>query len=272
MECFEKNSEPFCTRVSEPFYTSESGSVQAFYGISEVRDNLPILITSYDLTGTDLAEKVDEVLDFGLEQARDEGKRLWKILEMHVGVEKAPQRYCVVHLLQASTTDSAEQSLVQELVERETLWRARSQATSARQGLISEHYYLHSWPFYESNDLSVKLFQGACHIPIVAKRHEFAKSQGELQTRLASAINAGLAQARAQHPNTCDILAVHFDTSAAPSRYYVYHILEALDKDVEKEILQRKEESRPLSEPELWDFLEQMVSALVQAHAKVRAR
>ena len=51
--------------TSGSFYTSESGSVQVFYGISKDRDNLHIIIVAYELTGLE----VDEVLNDGLEQA-----------------------------------------------------------------------------------------------------------------------------------------------------------------------------------------------------------
>ena len=89
---------------SEPYYASEDRSVLTFRGISKTRNNLPILAISIELTSArysvHLPEKVDEAFKIGLEQAREEGQRLWKILEIHIDVRGVPERYCVFHVLQ----------------------------------------------------------------------------------------------------------------------------------------------------------------------------
>lgn len=83
-------------------------------------------------------------------------------------------------------------------------------------------------------------------------------------------MNAGLAQARVEHPHSCKIIAMHLDWSEAKKdTYHLYHILEALPGDMRKEIAKRKKENRVYSEVELWDFLVQASSALTFAHNKV---
>ena len=138
-----------------------------------------------------------------------------------------------------------------------------------------EGYSLEPRPFYISEDNSVRLFKGFSltrnTLPIVAKRHEFSllRDKGQLTERLNAAINAGLAQARVEHPNSCKVLEICLDLSEAPNEYYVYHILEALEKDLYQAVEQRKRRNCPYSEQEVWDFLKQTAGALSLAHEKV---
>jgi serine/threonine protein kinase len=138
-------------------------------------------------------------------------------------------------------------------------------------------YSLEPRPFYISDDNSVRLFKGFSltrnRLPIVAKCHEFSllRDKGQLSERLNAAINAGLAQARVEHPNSCKVLEICLDLSEAPNQYYVYHVLEALEKDLYQAVEQRKRRNSPYSEQEVWDFLKQTAGALSLAHEKVTA-
>lgn len=71
------------------------------------------------------------------------------------------------------------------------------------------------------------------------------------------------------HQHFCKIIAMHLDLSETPYNYRLYHILEAQEVDMRKEIDMRQEERRPYSEVQLWDFLVQASSALTFAHNKV---
>jgi len=138
-----------------------------------------------------------------------------------------------------------------------------------------EDYILEPQPFFISQDNSVWLFKGISTarfgVPIVAKRHEFSllRDKGQFSERLNAALNAGLAQARVDHPHSCKIMEIRLDISAAPNQYFVYHFLEALEKDLYQEVEQRKKRRNPCSEQEMWNFLEQTASALSFAHDKV---
>jgi serine/threonine protein kinase len=65
------------------------------------------------------------------------------------------------------------------------------------------------------------------------------------------------------------MLEVCIDISQAPDQYFVYHILETLEKDLDQEIQQRITGQSPYSEQEIWNFLKQTSSALSFAHEKV---
>lgn len=139
---------------------------------------------------------------------------------------------------------------------------------------VMDDYELEERPFYENSYTAVRLYRGTSksrNLPIVAKRHKFRTFEGpEMWEKLNAAMNAGLAQARVEHPHSCKIIAMHLDWSEAKKdTYHLYHILEALPGDMRKEIAKRKKENRVYSEVELWDFLVQASSALTFAHNKV---
>ena len=138
-----------------------------------------------------------------------------------------------------------------------------------------EDYRLEPQPFYISDDNSVWLFKGSSTArngaPIVAKRHEFLllRDKDQFSQRLNEALNVGLAQARVDHPHSCKVLEICLDISGAPNQYFVYHILEALENNLWQEVKQRQKRPNRYSEQEMWNFLEQMASALSFAHDKV---
>lgn len=75
-----------------------------------------------------------------------------------------------------------------------------------------EGYKLEKTPFYVT-PASVSLFKGVSlarnHLPIIAKRHDFAPlGLKETQQRLIQAINAAIVQSQAKHRNTCDLFEI----------------------------------------------------------------
>jgi len=258
---------------SGPYYANEDGSILAFKGTSTARDNLPILAISLELTSaryaTDLPEMVDAALNIGLEQARDEGQRLWKILEMQVDVRGAPERYLVFHVLQWA--DGGYELLAEEL--RKYLWwralllEARPDVATSRE--IAKRYQLSSRELCSHSNTSVDFFRGARNgLPIEAKRYQFKESLTKMHPKLTVAINTALIQTQVQHPSICKVYALHLERKTDQTGYYLYHILEAMDRNVDMEI-KRKDKNRPLSSAALWDFLQQTAEALAYAHSKV---
>ena len=99
-----------------------------------------------------------------------------------------------------------------------------------------------------------------------------SKGLRALQTaQLSHCIKTALVQARVDHPNICKILAMHLSIRDAPI-YYLEHILEGLDTDLEKEMKKRERDHRHFSELEIWNFLRQTMSVLTYLHSKVKAR
>lgn len=263
---------------SAPFYASQDRSVLAYMGTSTKRSNLPIIAACSELTldryQASLAWKLNEVLNIGLELASEAEKRHLNILETLLDLRGAPQRYCLTHILHSSQVSSTEEDKEKGIAEREEeLSDYFTRLTSEREGLGAfEPYKLDSKPFYVN--ANVRFFQGISfahnRAPIVAKLHDFSSFEGEkLGKKLGAAINAGLAEARLQHPHICKILALYLDTTAAPTGYSLYHILEPLKCDVGMEVEQRRRENRAIKEEDLWEFLRQTSSALAFAHSKV---
>ena len=128
-------------------------------------------------------------------------------------------------------------------------------------------------PFAGNQYTSVTLYRGFSksrkNLPIVAKRHTFYAADPETPKRLDAAMNEGLTQARVEHQYSCKIIAMHLDLKEAPGTYHLYHILEGMEGDMREEINRRKEDNRPYSEVELWDFLVQASSVLTFAHKAV---
>ena len=83
---------------------------------------------------------------------------------------------------------------------------------------------------------------------------------------MVQAINAALAQAKVQHPNACDILEVQLEVER--TNCTIYHVLEALEGDVEMDIEQRRRSNRPYGEQELRQTLQQIAGVLAFTHGK----
>ena len=98
---------------------------------------------------------------------------------------------------------------------------------------------------------------------VVLKKHEFQfLDTPATQKRITACLNAALFQAKVQHPNVCEVLElkVHIEGTNCT----VYHVLEALDTSVGKEV----EAGKRYGEQELREFLQQTASVLACAHSK----
>ena len=81
-------------------------------------------------------------------------------------------------------------------------------------------------------------------------------------------MNAGLAQARVDHPYSCKILDLGLNVNMERRIFSVYHMLETLDKDVGQDIKERKRDQRTPREDEIKTLLSQTAQALAYAHSK----
>jgi len=112
----------------------------------------------------------------------------------------------------------------------------------------------------------VTIYQATClarNRPVVLKKHEFHMiDEPGTQDQINVCLNAALFQAKVQHPNSCEVLEVKVHIEKA--NCYVYHVLEALDTSVGKDV----EAGKRYEEPELRQFLQQTASALAFAHSK----
>ena len=134
-------------------------------------------------------------------------------------------------------------------------------------------YQLSASPFAFNRSSNVRLYHAFSldhpHLPVVAKRHDlYFISQPEFLSDFNQVINSGLAQARVEHPNSCRLQEIRVDMDMSQNCYSVYHILEALVKDVGKEIEERKGNGNGVKEEELRRFLGETSSALSYAHSK----
>lgn len=267
----------------EPFYSSPDGCILAFRGLSTDRNNHPIVVIRHDLASasyqSQLSDGIDEVFNIGLEQARMDGQSGLNILEIQVDLRKTTEKYAIFHVMDTDNVCEMEEQKegqrgYQELIEylKKSTLKLAEVARKPLETQRKKHIYeIEEEAFYENPTGTVRLYKGLSS-PIIAKRHEFSiiRNEFNLHRELAKAINAGLAQARVQHPHICRIIAMHLETSKAPKRYYLDHVLEALEKDVWREIIERQAQNRRFSEWELWEFLMQVGSALAYAHEKVR--
>ena len=134
-------------------------------------------------------------------------------------------------------------------------------------------YELSARPFFVNRETHTKLYHGRSkklNQQVVAKCHDiqYAK-KAEFIEEFNLVMNAGMAQARVEHPNTCKILELCLNVvDFEQGLFSLYHILEALEKDLSKEIEERKREGRVPSEAEVRGFLFQTAQALAYAHSK----
>ena len=74
---------------------------------------------------------------------------------------------------------------------------------------------------------------------VVIKTHEFSDILlPETQRRINATLNVALAQAKAHHPNTCEILEVQLKLEG--TKCVINHVLEALDTDTFEDMKKRK--------------------------------
>ena len=131
-----------------------------------------------------------------------------------------------------------------------------------------DDYEVQSHPFYGNADSHVYLFHGrrrADDLPVVLKRHDFGYIQlQDTQKEMNSCLNAVLLQAKLQHPNVCEVLEVSLEIDK--SSCSIYHVLEALDTDLAKDINERTKDKRSFTETEVRDIATQTATALAYAH------
>lgn len=262
-----------------PFYTSPNTLVSAYKGLSRERANNSVVIIRHDLVvstyKSQFPQILDAVLNTGLEIARNEGKQSLKILDIHVNFSAVPEKYIVFFALDTGN--------IERIEEREceaTLQTLLQQIA----GLLAsgdphaQDYLFEPQPFYVNSSSFVSLFKGVSkensQVSVILKRHDFYLEElgTELSSKIANATKAGLIQARVDHAHTCKILQIRLDTSEAPKKYSLNHIMEALDRDVGKEIQRRRRDQSFMSEKELWTFVSQTAEVLAFTHAKVGYR
>jgi len=131
-------------------------------------------------------------------------------------------------------------------------------------------YELESSPFFFNLGTYVSLYRGrarATKQPVVVKRHDFVLIQEkQTQASMVRTLNAALAQAKVHHPNSCDILEVQMEIEQ--TNCSIFHVLEALETDLEHDIEARRNTHTPYAERELVRMLQHTASALAYAHDK----
>ena len=135
-----------------------------------------------------------------------------------------------------------------------------------------EAYELQQQPFVSNPTEGRFLFHGVSlernRLPIIAKRYDFPFISQKSQQRLLNrAINIAILQAKASHPNCCELFEVQIEIKETGCS--LYHILEALNGNVYEGLEQRKARKQVYSETEIRSFLYQISSALAFAHSKV---
>ena len=127
-------------------------------------------------------------------------------------------------------------------------------------------YELSEGPFFFNQETNIKLYQARnkSNERVVAKYHDIQYvDKAELIEKFNLMINACIAQARVEHLHNCKIQEIYVDFDQA--LFSVNHILEALDKELEKE---RKRDRRVSSEAEIREFLAQTAQVLAYVHSK----
>ena len=109
-------------------------------------------------------------------------------------------------------------------------------------------YELTSEPFFRNPATHVKVFRWkskARNQPVVAKCHDIELvSKPQFIEEMTRVMNAGLAQARVDHPHSCKILDFALDVDIERRIFSVYHVLEDLPNDLEQNIKERKKDHR----------------------------
>ena len=248
-----------------PFYSPANSQITAFHCLSRHISPSSLTVIRYELATSQaqFSKKLDAVLSTPLKYAKR--KMGLEVVEIDIDLRKSPEQFTVFHIV-----DTQNEAELLDYLQKALLQLADSAhiEPGSRQG-DAEQYEIESKTFCENEDGSVCLFKGVGS-PVTVKRQEFSllRYSTDLAKELAKSLNAGLAQARVQHPHNCRLLAMHLDTSQAPALYHLDHVLEALERNVEMEI--QASGQRRLSEWELCEFLRQTTSALAYAHANVR--
>jgi len=147
---------------------------------------------------------------------------------------------------------------------------ARDAKTHRCYGSKMDGYVLQSKSFFFNPGTYVSLYRGytkTTHLSVVVKRHDFMLIQEKhVQVCMVQTLNAALAQAKVQHPNSCDILEVQMEID--DTNCTIYHVLEPLDTDLGHDIEDRRSTNQPYAEGEMRQVLQHTASALTYAHNK----
>lgn len=277
-------------KVNQTLYCSSlDSSVKAFQALKFSNRSAAIIIY-HELSSaaykTLLPKTINTLLNFGLEQARSEVP--YKVIGMQIDLSNAPEKYSVLYVIpnnMSSEKRNTERTDVhvgklREYLNDISVKLATLSQMSENPSIMrdNEPYHREQRPFYVNKDETVKLFHGISKaylgMHVVIKHHTYSIVPGidsEKSKKLNLDINAGLVQARVEHPHICRILQMYLSTKNAPRKYSLDHILEALSGDVWKEIEQRQKSYRPFSEREIWNIVKQISSALAYVHSKVNS-
>ena len=137
--------------------------------------------------------------------------------------------------------------------------------------MMDSLYELPRDPFFRNPATGVSLYHAISLLrnrqPVILKRHDIymSSNKADFLNYFSQVLNAGLTQARVEHENACKILEFRVDVDLERGCFTVYHVLEALERDLGVEVEERKQ---AVSEEELRKFLQQTATALAYAHSK----
>ena len=242
---------------SSPFFVNQDNSVSLYRGRTR-EGNLPVVIKRHDFNNIqDKAVQISMVRTFNaaLAQAKVPHPHTCDILEVQMEIER--DSCSIFHILETSVEDLG--------ADLENC--SRTSGTSAELGM--DGYELESlvWRNTDFNTILYRECTRRGNLPVVIKCHDFYNIQDkEVQISMVRTLNAALVLAKMQHPNVCDIQEVQMEIQETNCR--IFHVLEALDSDLERDIEGRRSSNRPYAEGELRLVLLQTASVLACAHSK----
>jgi len=140
-----------------------------------------------------------------------------------------------------------------------------------------DDFAVEAQPFAKNDATGVQLFHAVSkkrgHLPVVLKYCQIRPLDiSHFREAVQTHVEEGLVQGLVKHPNICRVLESKFELDYTNRQGIVVHVLEALEKDLGGEIIERTASNRLVSEEELVKFLLQTSGALAQAHSLVRDR
>jgi len=223
---------------SSPFFVNQDNSVSLYRGRTR-EGNLPVVIKRHDFNNIlDKAVQISmgRTFNAALAQAKVPHPRTCDILEVQMEIER--DSCSIFHILETSVEDLG--------ADLENC--SRTSGTNAELGM--DGYEFESSLFYRNPNTFVSLYRGRTrrgNLPVVIKCHEFGNIQDkEVQISMVRTLNAALVLAKMQHPNACDILEVQMEIKSYNCR--IFHVLEALDSNLERDIEGRRSSNRPYAE------------------------
>lgn len=138
-----------------------------------------------------------------------------------------------------------------------------------------DDFAIEAEPFFQDDSLGVQLFHAVSkkrgRLPVVLKYSQIRPLDiSSFREAVKTQVEEGLVQGLVKHPNVCRILESKLELDYTNRQGIVVHVLEALEKDVGRDVTERIASQRPVSEEEFTQFLTQISGALAQAHSLVR--